>query len=172
VLKWLDAENVNGFVAWTPFKHPTLGDVEIGGFRPYALNAPAAKLAELGQAHVAFILQLATLVPRVSIAKAVVTSHGGGLYRIKAEIENTGVWPTALQHAVTARAVKPVLVQLGVEPAAIVSGNPKTNLLPTLAGAGRRQAYEWIVRGKPGAQVTLKVVAEKGGTTTQTLVLK
>jgi hypothetical protein len=171
-LKWLDAEKTDGYVAWTPFKHPTLGDIEIGGFRPYALNPPAARLIELGQANTAFIVHLSTQVPRIGIAKATVTSHGGGLFRIEAEIENAGVWPTALQHAVTARAVKPVLVQLGVEPSAIVSGNPKTNLLPTLAGSGRRESYEWIVRGKPGQQVTLKVVAEKGGTVTQTLTLK
>jgi hypothetical protein len=172
LLKWLDGEKVDGFVAWAPFTHPTLGAIEIGGFRPYAANAPAAALAELGKTHTAFILHLSTLVPRIAIVQATVTAHGGGLFRIKAEIENRGTWPTALQHAVTARAVKPVLVQLGVEPAAIVSGNPKTNVLPSLAGSGRREKYEWIVRGKPGQQVTLKVVAEKGGTATETLTLK
>ena len=31
-----------GFVAWTPFKHPQLGDVEIGGFAPYARDDTAA----------------------------------------------------------------------------------------------------------------------------------
>ena len=31
LLRWMDAEKVDGFVKWTPFKHPTLGDVEIGG---------------------------------------------------------------------------------------------------------------------------------------------
>ena len=35
--------------------------------------------------------------------------------------------------------MKPVLVQLDVEPAAIVSGAPKTNFFPTLAGSGRRE---------------------------------
>jgi hypothetical protein len=65
-----------------------------------------------------------------------------------------------------------VLVQLGVEPSQIVSGDPKTNFLPTLAGSGRRRAYEWIVRGKAGQSVTLKAVAEKGGTVTRTLTLK
>lgn len=49
LLKWMEAEKIDGFVNWTSFKHPTLGDVEIGGFRPYACsNPPAAKLAELG----------------------------------------------------------------------------------------------------------------------------
>jgi hypothetical protein len=43
-LRWMDAEKIDGFVNWQPFKHPTLGDVEIGGFRPYAFsNPPAAR---------------------------------------------------------------------------------------------------------------------------------
>ena len=33
LLQWMDSEKVDGFVNWAPFKHPTLGDVEIGGLQ-------------------------------------------------------------------------------------------------------------------------------------------
>ena len=57
LLQWMDSEKVDGFVAWAPFKHPTLGDVEIGGFKPYVtVNPPAAKIAELGAAHAKFVV--------------------------------------------------------------------------------------------------------------------
>ena len=83
--RWLDGEKIDGFVAWQPFKHPTLGDVEIGGFRPYAVsNPPASKIAELGKSHIEFVTYLTSLFPKVVIANTAVTSHGGGLYRIKA----------------------------------------------------------------------------------------
>jgi hypothetical protein len=59
-----------------------------------------------------------------------------------------------------------------VAPEAIVSGAPKTNFFPTLAGSGRRQAYEWIIKGKPGSTITLKAVAQKGGAATATVTLK
>ena len=49
ILKWMDAEKIDGFVAWTKVKHPEFGEVEVGGFKPYAVtNPPAAKIAELG----------------------------------------------------------------------------------------------------------------------------
>jgi hypothetical protein len=64
------------------------------------------------------------------------------------------------------------MVQLGVDPADIISGSAKTNFFPALAGSGRRQTYEWIIRGKPGSTVTLKAVAQKGGTATAALTLK
>ena len=100
------------------------------------------------------------------------TALGGGLFRIKADVENAGFLPTALAQGVTARSVKPVMVQLGVPPESIITGSEKTSFIPTLAGSGNRQSYEWVVTGKPGATVTLKAVSQKGGTDTATLTLK
>jgi hypothetical protein len=173
LLQWMDSEKVDGFVAWTPFKHPSLGDVEVGGFRPYVtVNPPASRIAELGAAHAKFVVHLTSLFARVGIAKTEVTALGGGLYRVKAEVENTGFLPTALAQGVTARAVKPVMVQLGVPPESIVTGSEKTSFIPTLAGSGSRQSYEWVVTAKPGSTVTLKAVSQKGGSDTATLTLK
>jgi hypothetical protein len=169
----MDGEKNNGFVAWTPFKHPSLGDVEIGGFRPYATSNPdPAKIADLGKSHVEFVTYLSSLFPKVAIADTKVTSLGGGLYRVKVEVENTGFLPTSMAQGVRSRAVKPTMVQLGVNPDDIVSGAPKTNFFPTLAGSGRRQSYDWIIKGKPGASITVKAMAQKGGTATATVVLR
>jgi hypothetical protein len=160
-------------VDWTPFKHPTLGDVEIGGFKPYAtVNPPAEKIAELGAGHAKFVVHLTSLFSKIAVAKSEVTPLGGGLYRIKAEIENTGYLPTALAQGVLARAVKPVMVQLGVPPESIITGAEKTNSIPALAGSGNRMSYEWVIKGQPGTSVPLKVVSQKSGTDSATLLLK
>ena len=173
LLQWMDSEKIDGFVNWTPFTHPTLGQVEIGGFKPYAAtNPPASRIADLGAGHAKFVMYLTSLFPKVKIAKTEVTPLGAGLYRIKAEIENTGFLPTALALGVTARAVKPIMVQLGVPPETIITGNEKTNHIPALAGSGNRQSYQWVIKGKPGSAVDLKVVSQKSGTDTATLTLK
>jgi hypothetical protein len=108
----------------------------------------------------------------VSIVSTTVKSLGAGLFRVKAEVENSGFLPTSMVQGVRSRSVKPTMVQLGVAPEDIVSGSAKTNFFPTLAGSGRRQAYEWIIKGKLGSTMTLKAVAQKGGTATATLTLK
>jgi Zinc carboxypeptidase len=168
-LSLLSAVRPDAFVAWTPFRHPTLGAVEIGGWRPFATVPPPSAVAPLVEPHVRFLVELSTFVPRVAVASLTATRLGGGLYRIRADVENRGRWPTALQHAITARAVKPVLVAIDVAPAAIVSGAPKHQFFPTLAGSGRRERVEWIVRAGAGQSVTVRVVAQKGGTATQTV---
>ena len=156
-----------------PFTHPALGAVEIGGFKPYAVtNPPASEIEALGKSHAAFALYVASLFPKIAIAEAAAAALGGGLYRITAEVENAGYLPTSSAHGVTSRSVKPTMVQLGVAPEAIVSGDAKTSFIPALAGLGRRQSYQWIVRGKPGQAVTIKAAAQKGGAAERTVTLK
>jgi hypothetical protein len=173
VLKFFDTEKIDGFVAWGTAVHPELGAVEIGGFKPYALtNPPAAKITEIGAAHAKFALYLSSLFPQVKIAKTEVVSHGGGLFRIRAEVENSGFWPTALAHGVTARAVKPTMVQLGVKQEEIISGHGKTNFFQALGGSGGRQKFEWLIKGKADDRIKLKVVSEKARADTSVIVLK
>ena len=173
LLRWLDGEKIDGFASWIPLKHPTLGDVEIGGFRPYTTtNPPAAKIADLGKSHSDFILYLTSLFAKVSIAETSVVSLGGGLFRIKAEVVNSGFLPTSTTQGVVSRSVKPTMVQLSVAPETIVSGDAKTNFFQSLAGSGRRQKYEWIVKGKPGDTVKLTVASQKGGSDSAALALK
>jgi hypothetical protein len=173
VLKWLEAEKIDGFVPWTKVKHPEFGEVEIGGFKPYAVtNPPAAELAGLGAAHAKFAIYLASLFPKVGVAALQATAFGGGIYRISAEVENTGFWPTSLAQAQTARSVKPTMVQLGVDPGAVLSGSAKTSFLQTLNGSGSRAKYEWLIKGKTGEVVELLVQSEKGGSATARVTLK
>jgi hypothetical protein len=173
MLKWMDDAGVDGFVAWTSFEHPQLGTVEIGGFRPYTTtNPPADRIAELGASNAEFALYLASLFPSVRIAETSVTDHGGGLFEVKAEIENTGYLPTALAQGVTARAVAPTMVQLGIDPDALVTGDAKTSYLPALDGSGNRHSFTWMVRGRRGQEVELKVRSQKAGRATTTVTLR
>ncbi|MHB8094325.1 MAG: M14 family metallopeptidase [Candidatus Aminicenantales bacterium] len=172
-LTWLDSEKIDGFIPWTKFKHPDLGEVEIGGFKPQAVsNPPVERAAELGPAQTKFALYLASLLPRVRVASTEVESHGGGVFRVKAEVENAGYLPTALTQGVTARAVKPVLVQIEVKPEDILFGNPKTSFIPALAGSGSRSKFEWVIRGKSGEAVEIRVVSEKGGSDRAAVTLR
>jgi hypothetical protein len=167
-LSLLTSVRPDAFVAWTPFMHPTLGPVEIGGWRPWATVPSPSAVAPLVDPHVRFLVELSAMTAHVAVASLTATSLGGDLCRVRAEVENTGRWPTALQHAIVARAVKPVLVAIDVPPGAIVSGAPKHQFFPTIAGSGRRERVEWIVRARDGQPIAVQVVAQKGGTATQT----
>ena len=71
-------------------QHPTLGEVEIGGWRPFATVPAPAAVTPLVEPHTRFLVELSTLVPRLSVASVTATRLGAGLYRVRAEVENRG----------------------------------------------------------------------------------
>ena len=173
LLAAMDTVGLDVFAEWTPFDHPQLGAVEIGGFHPYAVtNPPATMVAELGAVHAAFVVRLAGMLPKVRVAETEVTNHGGGLFTVTVEIENAGYFPTTLQHGVVARAVPPTMVQIQVDPEAVVSGDEKTTFVRQLAGSGSRERVSWLIRGREGASVDILVRSAKGGTATATVTLR
>lgn len=173
VLKWMDAEGIDGFVSWTAYDHAELGAVEIGGFKPYhAINPPIEMVSELGPKQGAFITDIAGLFADVSIAEMTVTDEGGGIFRVKAEVENGGFLPTSTAHGVRSRSVRPTMVQLGIDPEDLLSGSAKTSFFQATDGSGRRQSFEWIIRGNRGDSVELRVVSQKGGSDTRTMRLQ
>ncbi len=172
-LRGLEAQGVDAFVDWTPVQHPTLGAVEVGGFRPYVLSNPdPATVEELGAKHAEFAIYLASLFSEVRIASTEVVAEGGGIFKITAEVENVGFLPTALAHGVRAGAVNPVMVQLRIPPEDLISGDPKTSFFPSLDGSGSRESFTWIIQGEDGAQIELLLRSQKSGTQTATLTLR
>ena len=173
ILKSLDAAGINAFVAWTAYKHAELGDVEIGGIRPYtSTNALAKDLTELGRKQGEFLVKLASMLPRVHIAKTEVKAHGGGIFTVSVEVENTGFFPASTAHGVSTGSVKATLVQIDVPAENIVTGSPKSVRIPNLSGSNTRHRITWVIRGKPDAAVTITVLAQKGGTDSTTVALK
>lgn len=173
LLESLEAAGIDAFVDWTPYQHPTLGEVEIGGFRPYAVaNPPPEALAELGRKHGEFVARLAGMLPRILISETEVTAHGGGIFTVEAEIVNSGYFPSALRHGVVSRSIDPVTVQIQVPPEALVTGDPKTASVRALDGSGSRERFVWVIRGSPGAEVEIRVRSQKGGGDSVTVRLR
>jgi hypothetical protein len=173
ILSAFDAAGIDAFVEWAPYSHPTLGEVEIGGFRPYATtNPPAEQLAELGRKHGEFVARLAGMLPRVRIVETEVRAHGGGIFTVAVEIENSGYFPTSLQHGVVARSVGPIVVQIQIPPENLITGDDKTSTIQKLDGSHNRERFEWVIRGRDGARVEITALAPKGGTDSATVTLR
>jgi hypothetical protein len=171
-LTGLEGMGVDAFVDWTPYTHPTLGEVEIGGFRPYVTtNPPVEALAELGESHGRFLAHLGGMLPRLRFVDTEVTAHGGGLFTVEATIENAGYFPSALQHGVVARAVDPLTVQIQVDPDDIVTGDDKSATVQRLEGSGMRHTFSWVIRGNAGDRVEIRMRSQKGGSDTATVRL-
>jgi hypothetical protein len=158
LLAWSDKElGGKGFVAWTPFKHPTLGDVEIGGLVPYADNTPPAKMIDsLVAGQVPWAIELAKRMAR--IADAQVKKLGTGVYEIKAWIENKGGLPYPTAMGQRDQRPLPVVVTLAGGEFEIVQGK-KRSLVPAIP-AQDAKLVTWIVRAAKPLSLEIKATTQ------------
>jgi hypothetical protein len=173
ILKWVDASiEKKGFVGWTPFKHPTLGDVEIGGFAPFVkVVPPPADLEKTLAFHADFYIQLLGKLPGLQISKTEVKPLGPEVYNVTAYFTNPGWFPTSTAQGRRARTAWPITVRLklGGEQA-LFSGRPIESI-PYLDGSGDTKKVEWTVKGKKGSSLVISAATPRLGTASVNLVL-
>lgn len=183
VLRWHD-ENRPGkkdFMAWTAFRHPTLGDVEIGGFNPkfYAQNPPPDLLETWARNEAMFNLYLAQQLPQVRIVSATSTpSSAAGVFDVELVVTNEGKMPTALEMAKRVKMVRPdtatITLSTGqalVQPAAgVKQPAQRTAIEIDWLKPGETRRVTWQVSGTGEARVSIG--STRGGLDSRTLPLK
>jgi len=173
LLNWSDATlKRKGFVAWTPFKHPTLGDVEIGGFIPFLkINPPAADMEKPVQVGVDFFLKLMAKLPALSVKETKVEALGQDLYRLTVYFTNNGWFPTSTAQGRRAQTAWPITIRLKTAPGqSLFSGRPIESI-PFLEGSGGTKKLEWTVRGPKGSGITVSAWSPRLGAAEAKLVL-
>ncbi|MGQ9912813.1 MAG: M14 family metallopeptidase [Thermogutta sp.] len=173
-LAFWEARGVRAFVPWRRFDHPDYPGrrVEIGGMVPGTLwNPPPDLVEELATKHEQLVARIVEAFPRLRIARASLEPLGGGLFRLTAEVENVGTWPTMPKMGEINREPYPVRVELSGEGWDPVQGFRKT-LLPRLQGNGGREELRWILRQREDAErfrVQVTAAAPQVGRATKTL---
>ncbi|WP_435011157.1 M14 family metallopeptidase [Tundrisphaera lichenicola] len=170
--RWFDwndkVMNGSAFVPFHPFEHPTLGAVEVGGWKPgVRLNPPIEQVGAIVETHLAFLKDLAGRLPILAFAEAKAEAKGGGVFEIKATIENTGILPTALAQGLTTRKAPPVLVKLTLGDAKLLSGRALTQV-DTLGGSGGLREVRWLILAPVGMKsITLEATCPRAGSARQ-----
>lgn len=192
VLKWLDANLTpeQGFKPWTPFAHPQLGEVEIGGVYSKFVeqNPPTPFLEQEISKHVKFMLREVKALPRVQFDAVRSEKLADGLYRVEAVVGNTGFMPTyVFREGLKNKAVKPLSVELsGFD--SLVEGKAAQEIGHLQGYSGIRtmdwgiparsmetephcKKVSWIVRCAEGTELTLTCSGGKIGKLTTTITL-
>ncbi len=165
LLQWNDRElDGEGFLPWTAYAHPELGEVEIGGWKTKYVrqNPPEKFLEEVCQKNMQFTLVHAMSLPELGIRKVQVTKVEQGLYRVTLAVINKGYLPTsASDMAVRAKVASPVEVTIAGEQITLPVGKAKLEL-GHLAGWSE-QKVEWLVQAAAGSSLTITAHAHRAG---------
>jgi hypothetical protein len=144
-----------GFVDWKPFKHPTLGEVEIGGIAPFADNTPPPAMIEaLLKGQVPWVFEIAQKMPRIKIASTEVKSLGTNVYEIKVRVENTGALPYPTAMGRRNQRILPVVLTLEGPGIKIVDGKKRT-VIPAIQSLATQSAT-WIIHSDKPVKVEVK----------------
>ena len=178
-LRWDDEENNgNGFREWESFEHPTLGEVEIGGFHPkfFSQNGPPWMLEHWAEKQALFNLAMALELPQITLDNIDVNKINNSTFEVTVEISNTGKLPVALKQAQLVKIVKEDRIQLqfdeeltkGFEQASVQITKPalydKTVYLGyTEPGESKTATFTVTLNGIEGAKGTVKVLSTRGG---------
>jgi hypothetical protein len=179
------------FKAWVKYRHPQLGDVEIGGYNPkfFAQNGPPEILERWARNEALFNLYMARSLPKVEIVSASVTplaaaavrvesaADGGtsrrdgsahtdsATHELRVTLRNTGRIPTALEQAKRVKIVRPDQITVrGADSTAttrLVGRSPEF----WLAGGETRTVTVRIRAGDTPADrtLTVRVLSTRGG---------
>ena len=155
-----------------PVDHPTLGKVEVGGWKPgVRLNPPIEQVGAIVEGHFAFLKDLAGRLPGLSFKEAKAEAKGGGIFEIKATVENPGTLPTATAQGVVTRKSPPVLVKLELGEAKLLSGRA-LNRVEALAGLGGSREFRWLVLVPEGKKtLAIEATCAKAGSARREIAL-
>jgi len=179
LLQWNDEVlGGEGFMEWTPFEHPQLGKVEIGGWkRMYTFsNPPAGPLLEdICKRALAFTLRHAGSLSELFIEKVEVVELDADCSRIRAVVGNRGFMSTnGTKRALDVGTVAPPTVSLKIgEEVELVQGRGTVELGQLAGRIDRPSAYsrfrswsqssasaEWVVRKAKSRACSVTVLAD------------
>ncbi len=175
--KWND-EEMGGeiFVDWHTYEHPTLGEVEIGGWPRTKTSPPEGELiqkeCEMGNE---FVMYLANQTPKLEFAEIKTTDKNGGIFQLDISVRNAGFLPTVTEQADKLNILKPTLLELeqnsDIE---ILYGEEKVKI-GKLDGFSESKKVTYILRVKNGSRnpvLNISVTSQRAGNVTKEIVLK
>ncbi len=174
ILQWADSTlQGKGYVDWTPYSHPTLGEVEIGGFAPFVKTTPPpAEMKDTISFHTDFYIGLMERLPELQIKETEVESLGNSTYKVTVYFTNEGWFPTSTAQGRRARVAWPIRVELqGPENLALFSGRKVENI-PFIGGSGDTRKVEWIIQGNKGSRLMVTAKSPRLGSVNTNIVLE
>jgi len=159
------------FLEWKPYKHPDLGDVEIGGMIPYAdIAPPHAMLDSILTGQLPFVRKLSEHLPAIEIGKTEVEKTGSGVYRVKTWITNTGFLPYPTHQGNRCRRPLPTIVTVSGNGIELLEGKER-NTLRVLEGSGGSQKLTWLIAASPGTGIKIETTTPSAGSDSETITL-
>lgn len=173
------------FKPWKPYKHPTFGDIEIGGWSKLSRRLPAPfMLKDMVHRNAMAVIFSAKHTPEVSMEVFETRKVGKGLHRIRVRLVNSKAIPTMTYHARRVKLYPKDMLKLSGKNVKVAAGGEIRNLYRdevtykeyrpevqflAVPGFGKVE-YQFLVTGS--GPVTLEYTSRHAGRIVKTVTLK
>lgn len=176
-----------GIYDWKSFDHPQLGPIEIGGWDyKFAIqNPPGTLLEEVASGNARFVIRKMGVLPQMTIESVKIESLGDGVHKVSAVVKNDGFLATYVSQVgkKTGTIKQPKVTLTGVE---VAAGKAEVEIdhlegraahhaplgLPPRSGNLARGYAEWVVKAKPGDEITITAAASKAGSASTSVTVE
>jgi len=173
------------FKPWTPFKHPTYGDIEIGGWVKFSRRLPATfMIKDMVHRNASAVIFSAKHTPEVEMDLFETKKIGDNLYRVRVRLTNSKAIPTMTYQAQKVKLYPKDILKAGGKGIKVIAGGvirdsykdevsykekrPEVQFL-VVPGFGKVE-YEFIVSGS--GNLTLDYRSRHAGKILKTIRLK
>ena len=161
LLKWNDEVlKGKGYVDWYPFKHPQLGEVELGGWDMMNMwaNPPLEFLEKEISPFPDWVVWHALISPKLGLYETKVTALGADAYRVRLAVENTGWLPTYVtKKALERKVTRGVIAEISLPKGAKLESGREREELGELEG----RAYKPVMVDE--AEESIRIVSSSSG---------
>ena len=190
LLKWNDEVlKGKGYVDWYAYKHPQLGEVELGGWDSMNMwtNPPLEFLEKEISPFPEWIVWHALISPKLVLLETKVTSLGADSFRVQAVIQNEGWLPTYVtKKALERKLTRGVIAEITLPKGASLQSGKEREELGELEGRAykvvnpdesdegttERVKVEWVIQARKGTKIKLLAKHERAGVVRAEVVLK
>ena len=155
LLAWADTWYPNdAFIPWEKFEHPTLGEVEIGGWMPLVRTTPPPDLIVDFTTNTAeFLDSLADDFAQLSWENVEVTAlDDKEVFEVRATLVNQGLLPTMTAMGKKNRRPMPLRITLKLPEGGEILVGRSHSSIESLDGLGGHEEMHWIYRLPAGSE--------------------
>lgn len=151
-----------GFLPWSKFNHPTLGEVEIGGPVPFADNTPPPKMLEsLLKTQLPWVFEVASKMARIKINNIKTRALSSNAFELEVIVENAGGLPYPIAMAQRNQRLLPVIISLEGEGVEFIDGR-KRAFVQALKPL-ETKSVKWILKIDKKTKINLRLETQAAG---------
>jgi len=177
-------------IAWQPYDHPQLGQVELGGWNRFHAfsNPPPALLERELRRFPKWLVWQALTSPKMELVAISADAVGTDTWRVRLVVENTGWLPSYVsKRALERKIVRGVVAEIELPAGGKLLSGKRRETLGQLEGKAYKHTgvsfwpdynltddrlkVEWVVRAKAGERVDLVARHERAGTVRASVTL-